>query len=547
MDAALIAIGPWTLNQGTRRLTHKGIEHRLTTKELGVLLQLVQGAPDAVTIGALMSQNWPGVIVTDGVLHQVITRLRRKLGDSSRTPVYIETLTRAGYRMIAPVTQTAPSQPDAPLSCSAERMAADRLVNRARRDVTHTDRNVVALALLEQAVDLDPSHAEAWALLSMCHSFASDPGAPHHLEAAQDAASRALELAPNHGAAHCAMGSTCMHHGRFATAIRHLREASILQPTSDLAALDLCHLLAWNGQLDEAVAEGLRRLRQSPDVNIWWHIGFPLRLLNPEFSRSWIIRGLARHPADDRRTRLKLELMTLDSLHGDATAACTRAERILALAPNYLEGALTSIEVLLAHHAWESALAWLTPRVQRYGHKITTLSLAGRSLDTCYGVALQGIGRRQAARPVFEQALERHQASIAGGTEWSGECLSAAACCAGLGRAAAALDYLDGAFHWGYRHYHALLMDPAFHRLRGRRAFLDLIQRMRSDVDSMATNVLRQGLLSEMLRVVEPAAGPHPARIVPDAPANSQGRHNLFAGAHSSLTPAGRSRRRDPP
>jgi tetratricopeptide (TPR) repeat protein len=261
-----------------------------------------------------------------------------------------------------------------------------------------------------------PRHAEAWALLWLCCSWVSDPHAPEQLDAAREAAKRAVELDPTHGTGQYALGFTYARRGRLGEAIRYLRDAVRLQPTSELAALDQCHLLTWNGQLDEAVAEGLRRLRQSPDVNVWWNISFPLRVLNPAFCRGWIIRGLARHPIGDRRTRLKLERMTLDCLHGEASAAHLRAERILALAPGYLEGALTSIEIRLAQRRWQPALDWLEPRVPRLGDRATTLSLSARALDTLYGIALQGVGRRKAAGPVF-----------ADGSEWTGEWLYAAA------------------------------------------------------------------------------------------------------------------------
>jgi hypothetical protein len=49
------------------------------------------------------------------------------------------------------------------------------------------------------------------------------------------------------------------------------------------------------------------------------------------------------------------------------------------------------------------------------------------------------------------------------------------------------------------------MVDPAFDRLHERRAFARLIRQMKTDVDRMASNVLRQGLLSEMLRVDDSA------------------------------------------
>src|SRR6185295_4774426 len=46
---------------------------------------------------------WPGVVVGDEALTQCIIKLRRALGDDARAASYIETVSKRGYRLIAPV------------------------------------------------------------------------------------------------------------------------------------------------------------------------------------------------------------------------------------------------------------------------------------------------------------------------------------------------------------------------------------------------------------------------------------------------------------
>ena len=46
---------------------------------------------------------WPDVFVEEGILTVHVATLRRVLGDSRRSPAYIETVSRAGYRFIAEV------------------------------------------------------------------------------------------------------------------------------------------------------------------------------------------------------------------------------------------------------------------------------------------------------------------------------------------------------------------------------------------------------------------------------------------------------------
>ncbi|MGH9829447.1 MAG: hypothetical protein ACREDR_40025, partial [Blastocatellia bacterium] len=46
-----------------------------------------------------------GVIVSSDSVYQAVASLRRQLGDDSRQPIYIETVPRLGYRMVAPVSR----------------------------------------------------------------------------------------------------------------------------------------------------------------------------------------------------------------------------------------------------------------------------------------------------------------------------------------------------------------------------------------------------------------------------------------------------------
>lgn len=52
---------------------------------------------------ALLDEVWRGVVVGEEVLTHSIAELRRQLGDSSRSPSYIETVHKAGYRLLVQV------------------------------------------------------------------------------------------------------------------------------------------------------------------------------------------------------------------------------------------------------------------------------------------------------------------------------------------------------------------------------------------------------------------------------------------------------------
>ena len=75
----------------------------LTPKLLDLLLHLVDHAGSLVTKEQLLDALWPGANVTDNALAQAVSELREALGDDAATPRFIKTVTRRGYRFIAPV------------------------------------------------------------------------------------------------------------------------------------------------------------------------------------------------------------------------------------------------------------------------------------------------------------------------------------------------------------------------------------------------------------------------------------------------------------
>jgi TolB-like protein/Tfp pilus assembly protein PilF len=70
-----------------------------------VLVLLADRVGRVVSREELFVAVWPGVVVCDEALTQTIIKLRRALGDNSRAPSYIETISKRGYRLIAPVAQ----------------------------------------------------------------------------------------------------------------------------------------------------------------------------------------------------------------------------------------------------------------------------------------------------------------------------------------------------------------------------------------------------------------------------------------------------------
>jgi predicted ATPase len=76
----------------------------LTPKAFAVLHYLVEHAGRLVTKEELFQVVWPRVVVSDAVLKVCVGEIRKALGDNAKTPRFIETLHRRGYRFIAPLT-----------------------------------------------------------------------------------------------------------------------------------------------------------------------------------------------------------------------------------------------------------------------------------------------------------------------------------------------------------------------------------------------------------------------------------------------------------
>jgi DNA-binding winged helix-turn-helix (wHTH) protein/TolB-like protein/Flp pilus assembly protein TadD len=121
------AFGGFVLERSQKRLLRQdGPPVELTPRLFGALLLLVEHAGELVEKDALLQAVWPGLVVSENSLSQVIAGLRRTLGDDAQGGRYIRTVPRKGFRFVAPVTI-----PDA--ADSSAEAAAARAVARRRR------------------------------------------------------------------------------------------------------------------------------------------------------------------------------------------------------------------------------------------------------------------------------------------------------------------------------------------------------------------------------------------------------------------------------
>ena len=111
----------------------------LPPKPFGVLCCLAQRAGALVTKDELLDAVWRNLHVTESSLSVSINAVRLALGDDPRSPRFIETVTRRGYRFVAPVTVAATASPEAPpgmMAASTARLAPRRQRWCAGRETT---------------------------------------------------------------------------------------------------------------------------------------------------------------------------------------------------------------------------------------------------------------------------------------------------------------------------------------------------------------------------------------------------------------------------
>jgi len=106
MPLTLLRFGTFDLDLESGELRKAGVRLKLQQQPFLVLKILVQRPGEIVTREELCSQIWPAdtFVDFDKSLNTAVNKLRDALGDTSSSPIFIETIPRRGYRFIAPVT-----------------------------------------------------------------------------------------------------------------------------------------------------------------------------------------------------------------------------------------------------------------------------------------------------------------------------------------------------------------------------------------------------------------------------------------------------------
>jgi TolB-like protein/Tfp pilus assembly protein PilF len=110
-----VRFGVFEFDLRSGELRKQGRRIRLEGQPVQVLIKLLERSGELVTRVELKKELWPAdtFVNFEQSLNAAVKRLRQALGDSPANPRFIETLTRRGYRFIAPVDAAAVSAPSA--------------------------------------------------------------------------------------------------------------------------------------------------------------------------------------------------------------------------------------------------------------------------------------------------------------------------------------------------------------------------------------------------------------------------------------------------
>lgn len=118
-------VGEFRVAVKLNRISQNGHTTRVEPKVMQVLACLAERHGEVISKDALLQAVWADTYVTEDVLTGCISTLRKVFRDNPREPSFIETIPKAGYRLIAPVQF---ANGNGAAAVAVEKPRADRIV-----------------------------------------------------------------------------------------------------------------------------------------------------------------------------------------------------------------------------------------------------------------------------------------------------------------------------------------------------------------------------------------------------------------------------------
>lgn len=229
-----LSVGAWSIDVGARTLMRGRTVRHVSPKAMGVLTALVEANGEMVSRAALIDRVWPDVTVCDDVLTHAVAELRKALGETTRNPVLIGTVYKAGYRLLQSVrSESESSRSNAIVSRPRDGDAiTSYLTAQALSEEGGRPNSEASAGHYEHAIAADPDFAPAHAGLAVIkvklrHYYG---GAPTLIGEALQRAEHAIDLAPDSAEGYAAHGMALSAVGAFDAALARFKSAIRLSP-----------------------------------------------------------------------------------------------------------------------------------------------------------------------------------------------------------------------------------------------------------------------------------------------------------------------------
>jgi TolB-like protein/Tfp pilus assembly protein PilF len=353
------------------------------------------------------------------------------------------------------------------------------LVLRARNRLLDNDQDQIprthsAIALLRQALELDPGYAQAHATLGFAYANLVFADNRSWADSALAASRRAIELAPELSSGHGALGYAQYALGKYGEALASLRRAIELDPNNvgprSGAALVLDDLGRWDEELEIL----LPAVRADPgDAGRYRRVAdLYERLGLPDLAETWLAEAERRGvtPAEIHASRAEWAYRSEDLDRAEAEMrevgdprryGASNTAAGIALARGRYDEARRVVETVNRESSFE--YAWIiTP-----------------------GYIEWKTGNREEAEALFREGERRSREVMAEAPERSESYLDMARITSTRGDIDAAESWMEKAYEHGYRNYRFIRASPILENVRADPRFERLMRRMEADVAAM--------------------------------------------------------------
>jgi len=245
----MLKIGEWLFDPATRRVLKGQTERKLSPKASSVLLALAETPQQVWSRDALLERVWAGVFVGEEVLTHAIAELRRALGDDFRSPRFLETVHKSGYRLLqapARVTSVARHMLAGEAHTNADDDGDDGALDlrwygtylKASEFLDCGGRENVqsAITLFLNVIDADPTfalaHAGAAKAMTFCNTYYAPQAGYFERALAHCAAVYRIDTAAGAAQAYAAEGLIYAIAGDLSRGLNRFRAAIQIDPNS---------------------------------------------------------------------------------------------------------------------------------------------------------------------------------------------------------------------------------------------------------------------------------------------------------------------------